>query len=140
MESGAARRDRKELGVGKTRAMEKVGRVRGGSIGSLEDIWKRKREEEEEQFLFRKSKITPRSPGENKRKEKEEMRSEDERKGERDIKGTIKGMMKLCMKEWKAEVKMLREDLNEGIEKIGREMREREEIWRRERERRYGKR
>jgi len=134
MDSGAVRQCRKETGVGNVGAMERVGRVRGGSVGSLKDMWKRKREEEEEQILFRKSKITPRSPGKTERREREEKGLEDERKGKKDLERTIKGMMRLCMEEWKAEMRMMREDLSEGIEKIGREIREREEKWRRERE------
>jgi len=40
------------------------GRIRGGSVGSLEEMWKRKREEGEEKDIFtKKSKKMPRLPG-----------------------------------------------------------------------------
>jgi len=39
---------------------DKVGRARGRSVGCIEELWKRKREEEEEQKVFNKSKKMPR--------------------------------------------------------------------------------
>jgi len=44
------------------RKKELVGRARGGSVGSIEELLKRKRDEEEVR-LFGKCKKTPRSPG-----------------------------------------------------------------------------
>jgi hypothetical protein len=64
MASGAVGRDRKEIGAGIRGAMQKGRRERGGSMGSLEDMWKRKKEEEEDISLFRRNKMTPKSPRE----------------------------------------------------------------------------
>lgn len=42
----------------------KEGKGRSGSVGSWEEIWKRKRGEQNEDKIFNKSKKLPRSPGE----------------------------------------------------------------------------
>jgi len=60
------------------RKKELIGRARGGSMGSIEELFKRKREgEEEEVRIFEKCKKTPRSPG----RERERRRKWEGRRG-----------------------------------------------------------
>jgi len=60
------------------RKRELIGRARGDSMGSIEELLKRKREKEKVK-IFEKCKKTPRSPG---GKEKRGNRKEEEGEGE----------------------------------------------------------
>jgi len=136
------------------------GRERGGSLGNIEDLFKRKRAEGEEgkemgkkEDIFKKSNITARSP----RKEKIEggkmrMENNGEEGGWKEILLGWRGeMMKEMMKEirgmkdWKEDIRAMKEEVKEGIreqgkmlrdevEKVRRELREQEERWMKERE------
>jgi len=99
--------------------------------------------EGEELDIFSKCKKTPRLPGveekrkmkdkEGKEKKREETR-ERETEGKEDIKGIIKRAIRASMEEWKGEIRNTKAEMKEGLERIGREMREREESWRKEKE------
>lgn len=83
----------------------KEGRERCVSLGSLEEMWKRKREESEEQG-FNKSKKTPRSPSEAKREEGRKeggmMREYEGMMGKwrKEMEEVIRGVMRVELREW----------------------------------------
>jgi gas vesicle protein len=127
----------------------KEGRMRGGSVGSLEEMWKRKREEGEERDIFIKSKKTPRSPGGRGVGGEEvvawrEVREEggEIRKWREEMEEMMREVMKMGIREWKEEMSRMKEEMKDGIEEIRKEMRasrEREERWREEREEMKGR-
>lgn len=100
----------------------KEGRERCVSLGSLEEMWKRKRKESEEQG-FNKSKKTPRSPSEAKR---EEGRKEGGIMGKwrKEMEEVIRGVMRMELREWKEEMRKMKEEVRVGWEEVKREMRE----------------
>jgi len=119
------------------------GRVRGGSIGCIEELWKRKSEEEEEERKgFSKSKKTIRSP----RNEKEDKsrRSGKERgrwmmEWKEEMEKMIKGIMETCLEKWGEELKKVKEEREMGeereeIREVMKEINEREERWKEDRE------
>jgi len=122
----------------------KEGRARGGSMGCIEDLWKRKREEgEEEKEVFIKSRKTLRSPegGKEDGRGEEERRKREEEKGILNWKGEMEKMMKVvvetCMGKWGEELKKVREEVREGREEtreVLKELKEREERWKEDRE------
>lgn len=85
-------------------------------------MWKRKREESEEQG-FNKSKKTPRSPSEAKR---EEGRKEGGIMGKcrKEMEEVIRGVMRVELREWKEEMRKVKEEVRVGWEEVKREMRE----------------
>lgn len=99
--------------------------------GSLEEMWKRKKEESEEQG-FNKSKKTPRSPSEAKREEGRKeggMMREDEGmvgKWRKEMEAVIRGVMRMELREWKEEMRKMKEEVREGWEEVKREMTEAE--------------
>lgn len=98
----------------------KEGRERCVSLGSLEEMWKRKRKESEEQG-FNQSKKTPRSPSEAK---KEEGRKEGGIMGRKEMEEVIRGVMRMELREWKEEMRKMKEEVRVGWEEVKREMRE----------------
>jgi len=131
--------------IRKVKGME---RGRAMSLGGLEDVSKRKREESGEgnrkmmEEIFKRSRITPRSP------EKREETSEEEiEEVMRRWRGEIGEVMEEIrgMRGWREEFKQMREELKEGIREQGgwmreeletlrRDLRERETKWKGEKE------
>jgi len=114
---------------------EEKGRERRGSTGNIEEMWKRKREqmgkEEEEKMIFRPEKKLPRSP----MAERMERGRGDERiDWIKELKDELKLEMREGMKEIKEIVKDQGKEIRTEIEKMKKQLKLGEEIWRKERE------
>jgi len=99
------------------RKRELIDRARGGSMGSIDELLKRKREEEEVK-IFEKCKKTPRSPGGERKEEGlvREKRAKEDKSWLENWRGG--GMMKEMMEEmrgWRDEMMArMKEEWREG--------------------------
>lgn len=123
-------------------------REKCGSYGSIEEMWKRKREESmkeekgENGGIFNKSRKTQRSPEMGKNREEgatgETKKGEEELgKWKKEMEGVMKEVMRMGLKEWKDEMKLMKEEMREGMKDLRMEMkdiREREYRWKEEKE------
>jgi len=107
-------------------------RVRHGSLGCIDELWKRKREESEVEGEegFNKSKKTIRMPeGEKieggKDGQREKVWEEEKwRRWKEEIEESMKDIMRGGIKEWKEEMGRWKEEMKGEWEKISKEIRE----------------
>jgi len=107
-------------------------RVRHGSLGCIDELWKRKREdtEAEGEENFNRSKKTIRTPeGEKKEGRKDgqsgEVREEEKwRRWKEEIEESMKEIMRGGIKEWKEEMGRWKEEMKGEWEKISKDLRE----------------
>jgi len=110
-------------------------RVRCGSVGSIEEMWKKKREQwgegsRREKFLNKIKNKTPRLP-ERKRQEREKkgkgmMRDEEDptRKWREEMEGIMREVRMLGLEKWKKKIGQMREERREGMEELRKEVRD----------------